>query len=445
LIKRPSLPAATALLALAWPAGATAQDAHYWTYGYGPVGQLTEGTLVGGVEDLSAVYYNPAALSLLDEPRFVFGLTSIELAKIEVPGAAGEGLDVNQTIFDVVPSMVAGHIGQNRGQASHFAFAFLARHDSDWDLAYSRVQVSASSPDARAGFGRSRQRLVEYWVGGTWSHRLKDRLAIGVSPFFAYRAQRSRRGLTREELTADTSSVSSIARENEYNHIRLLAKAGIAWRPGHWELGANLTVPGVKLWSSGKSVFNATVVGGVPAPLVSASVQKGLRATYHAPWSVGAGATWRRPRGAIHSTVEWFSHVAEYDILEPDPATIAGSSETIPLTYRGESRSVVCYGIGLEQHLGSRLMLYGGAAHNESAYVANRDSFAAWDLTDVTAGFTLDTGQAKVAFGLGYAWGAKAVQQPIVLPDASGPPPTSDAKFSRWTISVGASFGGGGR
>ena len=46
---------------LAAAAPALAQDAHYWTYGYGPVGQLTEGTIVGGVNDLSAVFYNPGA------------------------------------------------------------------------------------------------------------------------------------------------------------------------------------------------------------------------------------------------------------------------------------------------------------------------------------------------------------------------------------------------
>jgi hypothetical protein len=132
--------------------------------------------------------------------------------------------------------------------------------------------------------------------------------------------------------------------------------------------------------------------------------------------------------------------VAEYDILEPDPAPVAGSSETIPLTYHGESRSVFCYGVGLEQHLGSRVILYGGAAHNESAYVANRDTFAAWDLTDITWGFTFDTGRAKVAFGLGYGWGSKGVQQPLVLPTEAAPPPTLEAKYSRWTISVGASF-----
>ena len=437
---RTTLPAAALVLALAWTDPASAQDAHYWTYGYGPVGQLTEGTLVGGVEDLSAVYYNPGALALIDRPRFVIGLTSVELATIEVPGAAGEGLDFDQTLFDIVPAMVAGHVGECHGQADHFAFGFLARHDSDWDLGYSNVDISASAPDAAAGFGRSRQRLVEYWVGGSWSHRLGERLSIGLSPFFAFRGQRNRRALTLEELSGGAASATFVALENEYNHMRLLAKAGVAWRPGRFELGATVTAPGVRLWGSGKSVFNATVAGATETPVLSATFQEGLEASYHAPWSVAAGATWRRPRGAIYMTVEWFSSVEEYEILHPDPAPVAGSPETVPLVYRGEARSVVCYGLGLEQRLGDRVVLYGGVARDASAYVANRDAYAAWDLTDFTAGFTFDTRRAKIALGLGYAWGSEEVPQPIVPPDENSPPPTRDARYSRWTISIGASF-----
>jgi hypothetical protein len=394
------------------------------------------------VSDLSAVYYNPGALALLEEPRFVVGLTSVELATIDVPEAAGEGLNVDQLVFDIVPSMLAGHVGGHDG-ADHFAFAFLSRHDSDWDLGYSDVQVSAGQPDARAGFGRVRQRLVEYWVGGTWSHRFSDRLSAGVSPFFAYRAQRSRRSLALEEITGGASRAVFVGSESEYNHLRGMAKAGLAWRPGAWELGLTVTTPGVGLWSQGKTVFNASVTGDVASPLLSASTQKGLDATYHAPWSVAAGATWRRGRSAIHTTAEWFSAVDAYDILQPEPAPVAGSSQTVPLVYQGEADSVACYGVGLEQRISSRLVLYGGAAHNESAYVPERDSFAAWDLTDVTGGFSFETGRATLAFGVGYAWGTNRIPQAIVPPDQPEPPVLREAHFSRWTISVGASFNGG--
>ena len=241
-------------------------------------------------------------------------------------------------------------------------------------------------------------------------------------------------------MSGDASSAAFVAVENEYNHMRLLAKAGLAWRPGRWELGATVTAPGFKLWGDGKSAFNASRLGRGRGPLLSASTQTGLDAAYHAPWSVAGGATWRHSRGAIHTTLEWFSAVAAYDILQPEPAPVAGRPQTVPLTYVGEARSVFCYGVGLEHHLGERVVLYGGAAHNESAYVPNRDAFASWDLTDLTGGLTFDTGRAKLALGLGYAWGASDLPQVIAPPDQARP--TREAQFSRWTISIGASFSG---
>ncbi len=391
------------------------------------------------MSDLSAVYYNPGALALLDKPRFVIGLTSVELANIDVPGVAGEGLNADQLVFDVVPSMVAGGVGGRDG-SDHFAVAFLSRHDSDWDLGYRDARVSAAEPDASAGFGRVRQRLVEYWVGGTWSHRFRGRLSVGVSPFFAYRAQRSRRSLALEEISGGSSRAVFVGSEYEYNHVRALAKAGLAWRPGAWELGLTVTTPGLGLWGRGKTVFNASVTGDVHDPLLSASTQKSLDATYRAPWSVAGGATWRRGRTAIHTTAEWFSSVDVYDILQPEPAPIAGRPETVPLMYRGEADSALCYGLGLERRMGSRLVLYGGAAHNESSYVPLRDSFAAWNLTDLSSGFTFDTARAKLAFGVGYAWGTNPIPQAVVPPDQPEPADLREARFSRWTISFGASF-----
>ena len=443
MTKRSFAPAAALLAALAWPAGATAQDAHLWTYGYGPIGQLTEGTLVGGVEDLSAVYYNPGALALIDEPRFVFGLTSIELAKIKAPDAAGQDLDFDSFVFDIVPSIVAGHIGENDGQVNHFAFAFLSRHDTDWDLGYSNAQVTAASPDAVAGFGRVRERVVEYWLGGTWSHRVREGLSFGVSPFVAYRAQRSRRSLTLEELAAGTSRTALVAHDNEYNHVRLFAKAGVAWRPGRWELGATGTTAGFGVYDAGKAVFNASVAGEASLPFLSASTQKGLDATYHSPWSVAGGATWRGDRTAIHTSVEWFSAVAPYDILTPDPAPVAGSSTTVALEFRGAAKSVVNFGLGLEHRLSDRFTLYGGAARNASTWEPESETLASWDLIDVTAGVSLDRGRSRLALGIGYAWGTGDVPQAIVPPGAPGQAPTTEARFSRWTISLGASLNGG--
>jgi hypothetical protein len=439
---RKAAPAAIVLAVVLVTSRGAAQDAHYWTYGYGPVGQLTEGALIGGVGDLSAVYYNPGALALIEEPRFVFGLTSIELASIEVPDAAGRDLDFDSLVFDVVPSMVAGHIGANNGQADHFAFAFLSRHDTDWDLGFSDVSVSAGAADAAAGFGRARFRLVEYWAGGTWSHRVNEALSFGLSPFVAYRAHRTRQSLTLEQLASGASRSVFVARENEYDHVRVLVKVGLAWRPGRVELGLTATTPGIGVYGGGRSVLNASISGGPGSELLAASTQDGLDAAYRSPWSVGGGASWRGGRTTVHTSLEWFSRVAPYEILAPEPAPIAGSASTIPMTFVGAAEGVVNVGAGLEHRLGRRFTLYGGAARNASSWHPESETFATWSLYDVTAGVSLDRGGSRVALGVGYAWGSEDRPQVITPPGTTEPAPTTSARFSRWTISLGGSVGG---
>jgi hypothetical protein len=441
--RRLARPAPLAVLAafLIAAGPAAAQDAHYWNYNYGPEGTLTEGTVVGGVNDLSAVYYNPAALALADNPRFVVNLTSIEFARLDAPNAAGPSLDFESTIFDVVPAMIAGRIGSGDGN-SRFAIAFLARQDLDWDLGYSEAQVSAASPDAYAGFGRVRQRVIEYWVAPSWSYRVGDRFSFGVSPFFAYRAQRSRRSLTTEQVSAGVSQSLFVGRENEYNHVRALAKLGVAWRPGSLELGATMTTPGFKLWSNGKAVFNATVAGAAEFPFLAASRQDGLESTYHSPLSVAGGATWRGERTAVHATVEWFGAVEPYEILVPDPAEVAGSTATVDLTFTGAGESVVNFGVGAERALSERLTLYGGVARNASSWRPEAETIASWDLIDATLGVTLMTSRWRLGFGVGYAWGSGDFPQAITPPGAEGARPTVEGDFSRWTFSFGASLNG---
>ena len=354
------------------------------------------------------------------------------------PSAAGPQLDFDSTIFDVVPTVIAGRLASREGKADQFAFAFLSRHDTDWDLGYSDANVSGSSPAAAAGFGRVRERVLDYWVGPSWSHRLSDTVSVGVSPFLTYRAQRNRRSLTLEQRESGAVEAVFVGREFEYNHVGVLGKLGLAWRPGHLELGATVTTPRARIWSDGKTVFNATVAGVASAPLLSASTQKGLESTYHAPWSVAGGATWRGERTAVHTTVEWFSAVDPYDILEPQAAEVAGSSATIPLTYVGAAKSVVNFGAGLEHRVGDTTTLYGGIARNNSPWEAQSETLASWDLTDVTAGISFERAGARVAVGIGYAWGSDEIRRTIAPPNDDGSAPASaQADFSRWTFSIG--------
>jgi hypothetical protein len=255
-------------------------------------------------------------------------------------------------------------------------------------------------------------------------------VSIGLSPFFAFRGQRSRRSLAGRAALARPPARRVRRIENEYNHMRVLAKLGLAWRPGSWQLGANLTAPGFKLYSDGKTNFNATVASGTGMTLLAATTQKGLDATYHAPWSVAVGATRRFERSAIHATVEWFSAIDTYDILQPAPAPVAGRGpkHPDPVPRRGRERRE------LRRRLRARPRGHPAPLRRRRPQLFDlhpeRDTFSPWDLTDVTAGLSVDRGRMRFAVGLGYAWGdGRAAATGSAPPDASGPPPMRSASY----------------
>jgi hypothetical protein len=416
---------------------AAAQDSHYWTFGYGPIGQLTEGTLVGGVSDLSATYYNPAACALIDRPRFVFNVTSFDFAQIQMKDAAGSGLDVDQMVSRPVPAMLAFHIGPHE-EGNHFAFAFLSRYESDFDLGYSASDVSEASRSRRPATGASSIACSSTGSGETGRGRVSRNVSIGVSPFFAFRGQRSRRSLAAEQLAPDLQRGAFVGIENEYNHMRVLAKLGVAWRPGP---GTRRQPDRARLQGLLRRKDELQRDRGLRhgVTLLAATTQKGLEATYHAPWSVAVGATRRFERSAVHATVEWFSAIDAYDILTRLRRPWRSRREhPAPVPRRGRERRELRR--RLRARLGDTLRLYGGAARNYSTYIPERDTFSPWDLTDVTAGLSVDRGRMRFAVGLGYAWGTGELQQLMSPPDASGPPPTRSASYGRWRISFGASF-----
>ena len=61
-----------------------AQDGHYWTQQYGTRSMLLSNSVIGGVEDLGAVYYNPGRLGLIENPAFLLSAEVYEWTRYRV-------------------------------------------------------------------------------------------------------------------------------------------------------------------------------------------------------------------------------------------------------------------------------------------------------------------------------------------------------------------------
>jgi len=154
----------------------TAQDGHYWTQHYGTKSILLSNSMIGGVEDLGALYYNPGRLGLIENPAFLLNADVYELSKIKFDDAFGDGASLSKSTFGSVPSFVAGTFKVGFLKGHHFGYSILQRQSIDIDFNY-RNEVFGNVIENFPGeeyFGaniRFNQKVKEEWYSLTWEHR----------------------------------------------------------------------------------------------------------------------------------------------------------------------------------------------------------------------------------------------------------------------------------
>ena len=85
-----------------------AQDSHYWTNQFGNRARLLGGAVIGSVDDVSAVYYNPGALALVDDVKLALAGRVIEIQNVSIEGFESETGDTNDLRLDLAPALFAG-------------------------------------------------------------------------------------------------------------------------------------------------------------------------------------------------------------------------------------------------------------------------------------------------------------------------------------------------
>jgi len=381
-------------------AGAAAQDAHYWSYGYGPIGQLTEGTLVAGRGSLGRLLqpgraraHRRAAVPLrphLDRAREDQG-----------PGRGRPEPRLRQPRLRHRACDRGGHVGENKGRRT----TSRSRSCPATIRTGPRLQQRGGLGHLpRRGRGLRSRASARGGVlaGGTWSHRVREGLSFGVSPFVAYRAQRSRRSLTLEDLAAGTSRASSSRRRASTTTCGSSPRPA---SPGGRAAGRSAprsrpracasTMPASRCSTHrSRAAFAADPLREHP---------KGLDATYRAPWSVAAGRlgaadappSMRRSSGSrrwIPTTSSPRTPPPWPEARPPSPGLPGCGQKHRELRRRRRAPPLGSLH-ALRRRRAQRLDLAAGVGDPRRV-----------DLVDVTGGVSLNRGRSRLAFGLGYAW-----------------------------------------
>jgi hypothetical protein len=427
-----------------------AQDSHYWTTQFGNRARLLGGAVVGSATDLSAVYYNPGALALVPKPELLLSGTVFQYESVGMENALGPGENLNDSGFSLVPSLFAGEfrfpgLGENR-----IAYAFLIRQDAEFRL-NQRSDVTAGLAPSIPGLRFASEgvqyetRLREYWVGGSWSRKVGERLGFGVSPFLAIRSHRGRaQSLTQALGEGGEGGIAIASRDFDYQQWRLLLKAGISTEWEQWKLGLTLTTPSVGIWGSGSTGIDRSSVGqdvdrdGVETAQVVTDFQEDISADYHSPFSIAFGGARSFGRSRIHLSIEWFDGVGLSSVLAPEPFVAQSTGETIQYDTRYELDPVLNTAFGIEHRFASDLQFYAGFSTDLSADPASahtNSSIASWNIYHLSAGSTFTVAGQEITAGAVYSFGSSEVGENEI-----GINPALGVRYRRLTFVLGVGF-----
>ncbi len=439
---RSRLAVAVVLCCLAAPDTAAAQDSNYWTIQYGNRARLLGGSAVGSASDLSAVYYNPGRLALVDRPELLISGTVFELTTIDLT-QRGTSRKLSTSRFALSPSLFAGELRFGFLGERRLAYSFLTRQQSAFD------QQGFLADAGPPGLGlpiegpvtdsvRLDHRLSEYWGGLTWARPIGKRFGVGISTFVA---SRSHRGFAQRSFTAvgDHDSAALILRTSDYKyrHWRIIWKLGVGTRLEGWDMGATITLPGVSLSGSGHVAIDDVRIGvGGELPTVLSAGQEDLAARVKSPMSLAAGGSRSFGDSRVHLTVEWFAPQDLYSVVEATPVVAATGQAVVDPSLRQQARAVINGAVGLEHRFGPDVTGYASLRSDRSSVVDGSVSnlaFTRWNIVHAAAGATFSNGNTDFILGLVGAFGTSRVAPRPVAGDF-------DNSYRRLTLILGFSF-----
>ncbi len=403
-----------------------AQDTHYWTHQYGTRSTLLGGLVIGSVLDLSGTYYNPGGLSLIDDPETILAAKVFHYPSVTLKSLAGSGLDVNSSSLGLAPSLVAGMIKFKWLGKHWLGYSVLTRYEVKLALAGTLVESGdvildfPGEEDIATDF-RLNENLTEPWWGITWSYKVSDNIGVGISQYLVFRNHSVNFQTFAEALTTNGEiAITNYKRDFKYSNYRILWKLGLAFDFERITLGLTVTPPSLKLYGSGNTGINISVVrqdmdgDGTNDNYMAADFQDGLDSDYRTPLSLGIGLTYKFENFRLYGSAEWFSRVNKYDVITGEDFTVQSTGGSLPNKVTHELDSVLNYGFGIEYTFNPNLKTYSSFTTDFSARRPGSDtnlSVTDWNIYHIMGGTTFTIKRYSFTLGLGYSVGNRLTRQ----------------------------------
>ena len=436
------------------------QDGHYWTQQYGTRSILLSNSVIGGAEDLGAVFYNPARLGLIESPAFLLSADVYEWNRFRIEDAVGEGTKVSKSDFGGVPSLVAGTFRLKFLEKHRFAYAVLQRQQIDADIDYKDEVVGDvidvfPGEEHFGGYIRINQKVKEQWASLGWSFPISGKFSVGLTTSLAVLNQDKGNQVELQALSESGQvAIYRFNRAFNFDNYGLLWKAGLASTAGRAHWGLTVTTPVIQLSGKGNYRYEE-FFSGIPGESenedsYATSQQDGIGTKYRSPWAVGAGLTFPIRQSNLHLSSEWYSSIPQYTLLEAKDHLSQSSGDTLGFTLIDNLKSVVNFGIGTEIFLNEKISFYASFSTDFSAAPANITGFSenepiatntvfSADYYHYAGGVVFDFPGADITLGVAHTGGKQDFARPVDFPDENGgdilvDDEISTLKWERWRL-----------
>ena len=423
-----------------------AQENNYWNIQYGTRSTLLGGAVIGSVSDLSATFYNPGAIALFPDVKFILSAQVYQLDKYKIVDGAAEGKDLDYSSIVPSPSFVALDLGSNFIGDDRLAFSILTRQNSNIEFSarvIDSLEVINSSPgkESFAGGISDGKKFNDVWGGITYSTKLSKIIGLGFTGYISYRSHQASSITILQALQSngDIASYSNIINYN-FNNCRALAKIGLGLNFKPLTIGITATTPSLNIFGSG-SVGTHLFVSGIDSNRFESNYQEEVKSEFNSSWAVGIGGAYKLGNVKLHLSAEWYDAIKKFYVLDTKPYISQSSGEILTNDLTHEAKSVINYGFGFDYFASDSLIFSLSVTSDFSAYVKNTTTnlapYSAWDLIHIAGGSTFNIWKSEVTLGFVYSFGSQNIQNKIdITPNENESSINRESEFKYSQIKV---------
>ena len=425
-----------------------AQENNYWNIQYGTRSTILGGAVIGSVSDLSATFYNPGAIALFPDVKFILSAQIYQLDNYTIKDGAAEGKDLEYSSITPSPNFVAFDFDFDFLGDDRLALSVLTRQNTNFEFRtrlIDSLDVIESSPGKEnfAGGVTFEKKFNDVWAGITYSTKLNDIFGVGVTGYFAYRSHNSGKQVVLQALKSDGEIASFQEIDNyRFNNLRTLLKMGFGINLNPLTIGATVTTPSLNIFGSG-SAGTHLFASGLDTNRFESNYQDEVKSKYNSSWTIGFGAAYTIDKIKLHFSTEWYDAIEKFFVLDTQPFMSQSSGEILTNDLTHEAKSIINYGIGIDYFANENLTFSGSVVSDYAASVENSQTNLApasgFDLIHLAAGSSFKIGKSEITVGAVYSVGSQIIKNDVnILPDSgSSIERDSEMKFSRIKLLLG--------